>query len=116
MKNSIILLMIFVASFMQAQKKENKISEIKFSVKGNCDACKKRIENAADIKGVKFAEWSPDSQQISVKFRNDKVSEKEIKEAILKSGHDVEKDKAPDEIYSKLPACCKFRDTKCTEK
>ena len=115
MKKSLIIFFVFAMSLLKAQVKENKISEIKFTVKGNCESCKKRIENAADIRGVKLAEWDAKTQQITVTFRKDKVSEKEIKNAILKSGHDVGEDRAADEVYNKLPDCCKFRDVKCTK-
>ena len=110
------MILLMLAFFtVNAQQKQNKITEIKFTVRGNCESCKKRIENAADIKGVKFAQWDAKTQKIVVTFRHDKTNEKTIKEAILSSGHDVESDKAPDASYSKLPACCKFREGQCTE-
>ncbi|MFN6038710.1 MAG: heavy-metal-associated domain-containing protein [Bacteroidota bacterium] len=115
MKKSIVILILLTVFKINAQQKENKISEVKYKVRGNCGACKKRIENAADIKGVKIATWDSKSQELTITFRKDKVSEQQIKNEILKSGHDIDSEKAPDEAYNKLPACCKFREVKCEE-
>ena len=115
-KGITVLVLLLAALFATAQNNHKEIKTVTFSVKGNCEQCKKRIENAADIKGVKQSEWDVKTQTIKVIFRADKVSEQQIKEAIAKAGHDVDGVKAPDENYSKLPSCCKYRDKKCEEK
>jgi periplasmic mercuric ion binding protein len=114
MKNLTLILLLFAVSFCSAQEKTKKISTVTFTVKGNCEQCKDRIENAADLKGVKLAQWDSKTQKLKITFREDKVSEKEIKDAILKSGHDVNDEKAPEQVYNKLPDCCKYRDKKCS--
>ena len=51
MKTLIILITIIIFSIkIQAQ---STVITSTISVKGNCGECKERIENAADIKGVK---------------------------------------------------------------
>ena len=100
--------MISIITNAQEKKKETKT--IDFKVSGACEQCKRRIENAADIKGVKLSDWSEKTQILKVTYRSDKVSEEQIKQAILKSGHDVDNEKAPDEAYKKLPDCCKYRE------
>lgn len=109
----IFISLVIACSFIQAQEKNKNVVTITFKVKGNCDQCKQRIENSADIKGVKFAEWDEKAQALKVIYKADKVTEQEIKQAVLKSGHDVEDQKAPATTYDKLPSCCKYRDKKC---
>lgn len=87
---------------------KNKTAE--FEVKGVCDMCRVRIENAALLKGVKYAKWDKESKKVKVYFNSKKTSEKAIHEAIAQKGHDTSKVKAKDEAYAKLPDCCKYRD------
>lgn len=117
MKNALLFIIIMLFAFnvcsAQNEKTVKKVDTVSFVVKGNCDQCKNRIENAADIKGVKLANWDEKTQVIKITYRADKTSVDKIKQAILKSGHDVENEKAPNEFYESLPNCCKFRDQKC---
>ncbi|HEX7414838.1 MAG TPA: heavy-metal-associated domain-containing protein [Bacteroidia bacterium] len=106
---SIILLFVSIISFGQSTQRETKTSS--FKVSGNCEQCKKRIENAVDIKGVKFAEWDVKTHVLKVTYRTDKVSETQIKQAILNAGHDVENEKASSAAYNKLPDCCKYNES-----
>lgn len=77
-----------------------------FTVHGQCEMCKSRIEKAAYIKGVKKAVWEKDSKTLSVLFRDDKTSLEAIKASILKIGYDVESTVAPMNNKNKLPYCC----------
>ena len=86
-----------------------------FVVSGNCEQCKERIENAADIKGVKILTWNAKTQIATVKYNSEKVTLTQIEEAIAAKGHDVGPIKATDASYSKLPKCCKYRDGKHEE-
>ncbi len=45
---------------------------------------------------------------IEVKFDDAKTSIDQIKKADAKMGHDTANFKVKDEIYKKLPACCKY--------
>lgn len=85
------------------------------SVNGNCGDCKKRIENAADIKGVKLTAWNQKTHVATVTYNPDKVSLSVIAKAIAKAGYDAGSEKAPDAAYKKLPDCCRYRDNKCTD-
>ena len=115
MKKIIIILLSFLFLNVSAQKKQGEIKTSSFKVAGNCEQCKNRIENAADIKGVKLAVWDVKTQILKVTYRTDKVTEAEIKKVILNSGHDADTDKASDATYNKLPDCCKYRDKKCVK-
>jgi mercuric ion binding protein len=112
----IVILSLFISTNVQSQDKDKAVKTVTIAVKGNCEECKKRIENAADIKGVKFSSWDEDAQAITVTYRPDKVSQEQIEKAIAGSGHDVAGVKANTGIYNKLPDCCKYRDKACEKK
>lgn len=80
------------------------------NVKGSCEMCKERIENAAkSVEGVSFASWDIDKQEVHLNFDPSKTSTDEIAKAIAKVGHDTDKYKAEQAVYDALPSCCKYR-------
>jgi copper chaperone CopZ len=79
-----------------------------FKVSGNCDMCKKRIEKAAKVSGVKSADWNEETKIITVTFSPDKISVDQIQQNIAKVGYDTEKYKADEEGYNRLPQCCQY--------
>lgn len=108
---NIIITIILTASLSGfAQESEKKVQTVEFKVTGVCDMCKKRIENAALIKGVKMAEWSPETQMLKVVYVTKKTSQEEIEKSVANAGHDTENHEAPKEAYEKLPGCCAYRD------
>lgn len=112
MRTFIILLFSIITICAKAQSTTKTET---FTVKGNCDDCQKRIENAADIKGVKLCSWNSDTKIATVTFNADKTSLLKIQEAIAQAGYDAGNVKGNDKAYSKLPNCCKYRDGKCEE-
>lgn len=113
MKIKLIALLTFLAfsgitGF--GQEKIKKIDNTEFTVQGVCKMCKKRIEKAALIKGVKLAEWDKSTKQLKVTYSPKKVSVKQVEKAVAAVGHDTERIKADDEVYAKLPDCCLYRD------
>ena len=117
MKKIFIYTILFLISAnVYSQKSSEKISKSVIKVLGNCESCKKRIENAADIKGVKNAIWDEKTETLTVIFRSDKTSLSQIEKAIAAVGHDTENLKAENTTYQGLPACCKYREGECTEK
>jgi Cu(I)/Ag(I) efflux system membrane fusion protein len=98
-----------------AESKENKpdveqTSKISFTVSGNCDLCKERIEKSAlSVAGVSNASWNVGTKKITVAFNKIKTTKMKIEKAIAASGHDTEDIKAGDAAYNALPACCKYR-------
>ncbi|MFN8255247.1 MAG: ATPase [Bacteroidales bacterium] len=109
---SLIIMFIFLSMSInlkgQADTKGNITQE--FKVSGNCQQCKERIENAALIKGVKFAEWNKETDMLKVVFNPSKTNRDAIEQSIANAGHDTENHKATDEAYKKLPECCAYRD------
>lgn len=81
-----------------------------FSVSGNCEMCKERIEKAAkSVKGVLSASWDVNTRKMNVEYNSKETSKDAIQKAIAKVGHDTEKVKANDNVYNNLPDCCKYR-------
>lgn len=109
MKTKMIGLMtvfMLAAFFVFAQKNTEKIE-----VKGNCDMCKERIEEAVkSVEGVNEAEWNVETKMLAVDFDGSQTSLDEIEKTIAKAGHDTPNYKAEDEAYNNLPNCCKYRD------
>ncbi|WP_221409057.1 heavy-metal-associated domain-containing protein [Reichenbachiella versicolor] len=106
MKLYIVTLVCFMLTSFSSLAQKN--IQATFEVKGVCGMCKKRIEKAALVPGVKMATWDQKSGQMKVYFRSDKVTELDIHKSIANVGHTTSKVKAPAEAYSKLPACCAY--------
>jgi copper chaperone CopZ len=113
MKTLLIILTIFISL---AGKSQTTIKTSTVSVKGNCGECKERIENAADIKGVKNSVWSETTHVLSVTYDSKKVSLEQIEKAIAKAGHETATQKADSAGYKALPSCCKYESTDCKKK
>jgi Cu(I)/Ag(I) efflux system membrane fusion protein len=80
-----------------------------FTVSGNCDMCKARIEKAAkSVAGVVSATWSSKDQMLHVNFDKTKADQRKVSQAIAAAGHDTELDKASDKAYDALPSCCLY--------
>lgn len=110
MRTFIIIIMSFLFCTAGAQ---NATKTITLHVSGNCGECKERIENAADIKGVKHCAWNEKTQLATIIYNPDKVSPEQIEKAIAAAGHDAGNTKSETASYNKLPKCCRYRDAKC---
>ncbi|MGY6561835.1 MAG: heavy-metal-associated domain-containing protein [Luteibaculaceae bacterium] len=96
----------------QAQQIETttkgKVTESTFWVNGNCNMCKKRIEKALEVNGIKTADYNPETKNLFVAFRNDKITMEEIHSLINAAGHDTRLGYAPKEVYENLHHCCVY--------
>lgn len=111
MKTNIILFIGIIFSLkIQAQ---STITTTTISVKGNCGECKERIENAADIKGVKVCKWDEKTQIATVTYDSAKITLAKIEVAIANAGHETKSAKADDKAYKSLSECCKYKDSEC---
>ena len=111
MKNvKVIIALIFIvlAGVFAVQAGAEK-KTITFKVYGNCGMCKKNIETALEIKGIKSAVWNVDTKMIEVTYLPQQINEEQIHQAIAKAGYDTELVKAKDEDYQKLHTCCQYR-------
>ncbi len=100
-----------LVSFTQCgASKTKKIKvQITFGVGGNCDMCKKRIENALDVKGVYQAIYDLNNKKIFIVYNAAQFKEIQLHNIIASAGHDTEQVKADDLVYNNLPGCCKYR-------
>lgn len=82
---------------------------VMFTVSGNCEMCKARIEKAAkSVAGVSSATWSPKDKMLHLNFDKSKTNQQQVSKAIAAAGHDTELDKAADKAYDALPSCCLY--------
>jgi periplasmic mercuric ion binding protein len=89
----------------------------KFQVKGNCGMCEKRIEKAAkSVEGVSKADWNTENKVLEVTFDEAKTNVDKVHKSVAAVGHDTPLHKAKDEVYNKLPGCCKYDRTESFDK
>lgn len=100
------LLMLSITN-ISAQEEVARVTT-EFKVFGNCGMCEKRIEKALMVDGVESADWDKETKMATVVFEKGKITEDQLHKNVAEVGHDTEKYKASDEIYSTLPGCCKF--------
>lgn len=92
---------------------EKSAKNVSFTVSGNCDMCRDRIEKAAlSVDGVLDARWDVKTKLIAVEFDGAKANTADIQKAIAKVGHDTELFKSDDVTYLSLPECCHYRKLK----
>lgn len=94
---------------LYAQEKNGRSTETRtVKVEGACGMCKKRIENAAYIPGVKRADWDKATKELTVVYNGKKTSMDQIQKSVAVAGHDAGEEKASKENYEKLPDCCAY--------
>jgi cation transport ATPase len=119
MKNIILILVLSFTGFAtQAQdlsvsdhtkQKKSKNARYTTEVNGNCEQCQKRIQKAAfSVSGVKSANWSIETHQLSLILNEEKGTLLDVKKAVAKIGHNTDVVKATNEDYDKLHSCCKY--------
>ncbi len=101
----VVAFLISASTVFAAEKTE------KIVVKGNCSMCEKRIEKVVqEIDGVTKADWDKTTKKLKVTFEDTKTDIDKIEISIAKVGHDTPNHKADNEVYNKLPDCCKYRE------
>lgn len=107
--SGLVALLIWSISLSFGQEKKEIVTET-IKVAGTCGQCKKRIEDAAYINGVKRAEWNKSTKQLIVTYRSSKTSLRQIEQSIARAGHDAGEIKAAGADYEKLPECCAYKE------
>ncbi len=106
MKAKLILLTIIMGA-LTAMSQTKQTTE--FMVYGNCGMCENRIEKAVNIEGVDKADWNSETKMMSITFEPSLVELDQIHKKIATAGHDTDEAFAKDEVYDKLPGCCKYK-------
>lgn len=111
MKNfKIITLIAFLGISFNSLKAQD--LDTSLIVNGVCGMCERVIEKAANLDGVKKAEWNSETKVLVLTYDSTKVNLMTINKSITASGYDTEYATAPDEAYNKLHGCCHYRDPK----
>ncbi len=108
MKHLFFMLMMMITLFPTKTFAKDEATKTSFIVYGNCETCKKKIEKAAKVDGVKSAVWSDKTKIITVSFLPSKISLDQIEKNIANVGYDTDKYKGDDNAYKKLPQCCQY--------
>lgn len=105
--NSVMtIVLLFSITFASAQIKNKKTEIIK--ILGNCEMCKKNIENAGNLKKVAIVNWDVNTKMAKLTYDSSKTNSDEILKRIADAGYENEKFAANDEGYNKLHACCQY--------
>ena len=97
---------ILASGALMAQSKSAKAS---IEVDGVCGMCKARIEKAAiKTKGVKYAVWQAQTEELTVLFNPSKTSVAQLAENISAVGHEANGIVVDKTIYDALPLCCQY--------
>jgi len=112
-----IPIMLLVASVANAQDAKANLRNFgpkpkteTFMVYGECEMCKRRIENALRVDGIKSANWNVETKVLKVQYvlTADITGGKKIQQLVAAAGHDTQDYKAADSVYEKLPLCCHY--------
>lgn len=111
MKQILLIVATLFLSFHMtvAQSDNKKIKTETIEVAGTCGMCKKRIEKAAYVNGVKRVDWNKETKVLEVTYNPKIISLEDISKKVAGAGHDANGVKADDETYHKLPNCCAYR-------
>ncbi len=105
-KISAATILLFSFSSCNAQIK-NAITE-SVKIYGNCEMCENTIETAGSVKKIANVDWNKDSKIATITYDSTKTNQDEILKRIALAGYDSDKFLAPDDVYSKLAACCQY--------
>ena len=108
MKTILSITSLIFCLTIQVSAQNKKVKTESIHVWGNCNMCKKTIENASDLRGVKVASWNVDSKMLKVSFDTTKITSDQIQLKIAAAGYDTEKYRANDKAYDELHGCCKY--------
>lgn len=97
---------IFLYTNSVAQIKNAKTETVK--IYGNCEMCKATIEKAGNRKKVSKVDWNKDTKIATLVYNSKTTSQDEILKRIALVGYDNEKYLSPNDVYAKLPECCKY--------
>lgn len=106
-KKIIYIFLIALGTISWAQEKTEQIK-----VRGNCDMCKMRIEEAVKEFPTAKGNWDAETQMLTLTYDSTKTSSEAIMKHVAEVGHDNEMFKADDEVYENLPGCCLYDRTK----
>ncbi len=106
LKGTFFFVVIFLVGQVFAQKPV--LEKASIEVAGNCGMCRKKIETAARVDGVKEAKWNQKTKILDLKFNPALISLDQIQLRIAAAGYDTPRFRANDETYKALHECCHY--------
>lgn len=111
MKNIFLLLIMLSSPFLLAFEniaEQKNTAEITIQTSVVCEMCKERIEKSLFFeKGVKEVNVDMNKKTVHVKYRTDKTTPENIKQALSKLGYRADELAADPKGFEALPSCCK---------
>ena len=109
MRRVLQLLFFFsLVLFISCGTNSNTVIEKTFHVWGNNDVCKKTIEKACTLNGVKDANWNPDSKLLKFNIDTAIITTNAVLKSVASAGYDNELFFGNDYAYSNLPEACQY--------
>lgn len=109
---TLFVVMLCTTASAQTQGQKNSTGQTlkteTFKVWGECGMCKTRIENAVKAEGAATASWDEKTDMLTVSFDPKKTNVDALSKKLASVGHDTEKYRASDPVYTKLPGCCHY--------
>ena len=105
-KISMALFMLLSSSTSYAQIKHTKTEIV--TIYGTCGICEKTIEKAGNLKKVAKVAWNKNTKKATLTYDATKTNPSEILKRIALAGYDSESFLAPEDVYAKLPDCCRY--------
>lgn len=103
-------LLLFASVFQTVFASATHYETTTFTVSGNCEMCKSRIESALKKNtGVQSATWDVKTKMVTVVYNPHAISVNQLHQLVVDAGHDTDKVKASDASYKALPGCCKYK-------
>lgn len=105
----IVICALLLSVTTNAQVKHAATATVK--VYGNCDECKSAIEAAAAKGKHASASWNSDNHTAVITYDSTRTTLPAVLKQIALAGYDNEQFLAPDNAYTRLPACCQYERT-----
>ncbi len=101
----VILCLVAVVSLVACTSKPNAHAD--FSVRGNCEMCKERIDKTVlALTGVTAANWNLETGVMAVDYDSTKTSPTVIEKVVAAVGHSTTNFPMNSVAHDKLPKCC----------
>ncbi len=114
-KSIFFIAAIIAASTIAGNAQINNAKTETVKVFGNCGMCEKNIENAASENRVSTADWNEETKMATITYNSEKTTLDAVLKNIALAGYDNQNFLAPDDVYNKLTACCKYERTEKQE-
>jgi copper chaperone CopZ len=93
----------------QSQVQNARIAHVR--VNGNCGMCEETIEASIEDPALVRVDWNKATRMAVIAYDTARISLSDVLRRIADAGYDNEQQLAPDEVYERLPHCCRYTRT-----